>query len=189
MKNISVPTFTTERLILKAVTEADIPAYTKYFVDYEVISNLAASIPWPYPENGVEEYIMTEVIHKQSDVEWMWGVFLKDNPDELIGAVEFWLNAHPANRGFWLGRPFWGKGIMTEAVEPITDFAFNELGMVTLTFSNALGNERSRRVKEKSGANMLRIEPKKFNNPDFTKAEIWELTAENWQRYKERKLT
>jgi [ribosomal protein S5]-alanine N-acetyltransferase len=45
-----LPVFTTERLILREVTEADAPSYEKNFVDYEVISQLAATVPWPYPE-------------------------------------------------------------------------------------------------------------------------------------------
>jgi hypothetical protein len=45
-----LPVFTTERLILREVTEADASSYEKNFVDYEVISQLAATVPWPYPE-------------------------------------------------------------------------------------------------------------------------------------------
>ena len=40
-----LPIFTTERLILREVTEADAPAYEKHFVDYEVISQLASVVP------------------------------------------------------------------------------------------------------------------------------------------------
>jgi RimJ/RimL family protein N-acetyltransferase len=43
-----LPVFTTERLILREVTEADAPAYEKNFDDYEVISQLASVVPWPY---------------------------------------------------------------------------------------------------------------------------------------------
>ena len=56
---------------------------------------------------------------------------------------------------------------MTEAVFPITDYAFDVLGFETLFFSNALGNEKSRRVKEKTGARLLRTEPAKFVNPSY----------------------
>lgn len=47
-----LPVFTTERLILREVTEADVASYEENFVDYEVISQLAVTIPWPYPEAG-----------------------------------------------------------------------------------------------------------------------------------------
>ncbi len=40
----------------------------------------------------------------------MWGLFEKVNPAQLIGCVHLWRQGKPENRGFWLGRPFWGKG-------------------------------------------------------------------------------
>ncbi len=64
---------------------------------------------------------------------------------------------------------------MFEAVIPITDYAFDTLGFETLIFTNAVGNQRSRRIKEKSGARLISIKPAKFVNPDYTHHEIWEL--------------
>jgi hypothetical protein len=52
-----LPIFTTERLILREVTETDAAAYEKNFVDYEIISQLASVIPWPYPAGGVLDFI------------------------------------------------------------------------------------------------------------------------------------
>ena len=48
-------------------------------------------------------------------------MFLKTNPNELIGAVDLYRDGKPENRGFWLGKPFWKQGIMTEAVTVIMD--------------------------------------------------------------------
>jgi RimJ/RimL family protein N-acetyltransferase len=73
---------------------------------------------------------------------------------------------------------------MTEAVFPVMDYAFDVLGFERLFFSNALGNERSRRVKEKTGARFLRTEPGKFVNPLYTEREIWELTRDQWREFK-----
>src|SRR6185312_8059826 len=119
-------------------------------------------LPWPYPEDGILNFLKTQVLPRQGKDKWMWGLFLKDNPDELIGIVELWREGHPANRAFWLGRKFWGRGLMTEAVAPVMDYAFDKLGFEKLVFSNALGNDRSRRVKEKTGARLLRTEPAKY---------------------------
>jgi len=105
-------------------------------------------------------------------------------PDELIGCVDLWREPRPENRGFWLGRPFWGQGLMTEAVGPVTEYAFSELGFDVLYFSNALGNLASRRVKEKSGATLLGIRPASFVSSEFTEAELWELKKEKWMESK-----
>lgn len=73
-------------------------------------------------------------------------------PKELIGAIELRRKGEPDNRGFWLAKKHWGRGIMTEAVIPVLEYAFNELGFEKLIFSNAVGNKRSHRIKEKTGA-------------------------------------
>lgn len=181
---MKLPIFETSRLILKEVTMADVPAYEKYFVNYEVIRNLAAAVPWPYPKNGVESFLQA-TLKKQGDDRWLWGIFLKTNPTELIGAVDLYRDGKPENRGFWLGRPFWKKGIMTEAVTPVIDYAFSDLGFEKLIFANAIGNEGSHQVKVKTGARVIRTAPAKFVDPKFTEHEIWELTKEDWERFRQ----
>jgi [ribosomal protein S5]-alanine N-acetyltransferase len=179
-----LPVLTTERLILREVTESDASAYEKHFVDYEVISQLASVVPWPYPAGGVLDYICHQIVPRQGNDRWAWGILLKQQPGEIIGVVDLWRTGTPENRGFWLGRKYWGKGIMTEAVFPIMDYAFDVLDFERLLFSNALGNEKSRSVKEKTGASFLRTEPGKFVNPGYTQREIWELTRDQWREFK-----
>lgn len=176
----SIPTFQTSRLILRGVTPADIPAYKKYFEDYAIISQLSAAVPWPYPENGVADYVNNVLLPVQGKERWFWSIFLKSNPTEMIGGVDLWRVGIPENRGFWLGKPFWGQGIMTEAVRPVMDYAFTTLGFDKLVFSNALGNTKSRRIKEKTGARLIGTRPAKFVDPTYTEAETWELTREEW---------
>lgn len=177
------PEFTTQRLVLKAVTEADIPAYEKHFIDYEVIRHLSSVVSWPYPKMGVGEFVKS-FLPKQGNDKWVWGIFIKDRPEELIGVVDLWRPGNPENRGFWLGKHYWGKGIMTEAVIPVIDFAFADLGFELLTFSNAKGNARSRRIKEKTGAKLIRVEPATFVDSIYIEQEIWELPKEDWYRLK-----
>ena len=45
---------------------------------------------------------------------------------------------------------------MTEAVQPILNYAFNELGFRKLAFANAVQNKASRRIKEKTGCQIYR---------------------------------
>ena len=181
---MTIPVFETARLILKEVTLANADSYQKYFNDYEIISQLAVGVPWPYPEDGAKNFIERYILPNQGKDQWVWGLFLKTNPSELIGVIDLWRPGHPEHRGFWLGRPFWGQGFMSEAVIPITDYAFDFLGFETLIFANAVGNEKSKRLKEKSGARFLRIEPAQFINPAYTQNEIWELTKEQWQLHR-----
>lgn len=175
-----VPRFETERLLLKEISLKDAESYQKNFAHWDIIRYLAKHVPWPYPENGAQEFIRNVILPQQGKERWWWGVFLKDQPDELIGVVEFYRDTVPDNRGFWLAKKHWGQGLMAEAVKPLTDYAFTQLGFEKLVLSNALGNMQSRRIKEKAGAKFLGIKSGKFVDPTHTELELWEMTRENW---------
>ena len=178
-----LPVFETTRLVLRDLTKRDAPAYERHFIDYEVIGTMSHIVPWPYPENGVLEYISTTVIPNQCMDQWFWGIFLKSAPAELIGTIWLKRKGTPSNRGFWLGKQFWGKGIMTEAVKPVTDYAFDVLGFEKLVLANALGNPASQRIKEKMGAVFVRTEPAIYVNQRYKEREVWELTKESWKAF------
>lgn len=72
---------------------------------------------------------------------------------------------------------------MTEAVQPILNYAFKELGFKKLVFANAVQNKASRRIKEKTGCRYVGTEPRQFLNLEFTECEIWELAKEDWLRF------
>jgi len=114
----------------------------------------------------------------------MWGIFERNTPHELIGAIDLWREERPEQRGFWLGRPFWGRGYMTEAATAINEYAFTSLGFERLIFANARGNARSRRVKEKTGARLIQVCAAQFVDPALTEQELWELTREAWERWR-----
>lgn len=100
---------------------------------------------------------------------------------EAIGNVDLFRDSLVENRGFWLARRFWGLGYMTEATDAVTDYAFDVLGFQRLVLSNAVGNVRSRRIKEKAGAVFLRTEPANFVDPGYAAREVWVLTREVWR--------
>lgn len=181
---MKIPTFYTPRLILREIVVEDVPSYRKHFVDYEVIRTLAAVVPWPYPEGGVEDFLSSTVFPHQGKDKWVWAITLKEKPEELIGAIDLWRAGIPEHRGFWLGRQYWGNGYMTEAVEPVMDYAFDHLGFEKLVFSNASGNARSGRIKEKTGAKLVERCPGAFVDPTLTEKEIYELTKADWKAFK-----
>ncbi len=170
----------TARLLLRDATLADPERYQANFVDDAVIAELAVVVPWPYPDDGMS--IFLETLRKDQGKErWVWALYLKDAPDEPIGNVDLRRRADVENRGFWLARKYWGRGLMTEATDVVTDYVFDVLGFERLVLSNAVGNVRSRRIKEKAGARLLRTEPARFVNPDYAEREVWELTKADWR--------
>lgn len=188
MNTEALPIFKTQRLILREVIPSDIPSYQRYFSNYEIIRHLSDFVPWPYPDNGVESFLNSTIFPEQGKTQWLWGIFEKKSPETLIGSVHLWREGKPDNRGFWLGEPFWGKGYMTEAVEPIMDYAFNDLDFDELIFANALGNDRSRRIKEKTGAKLVRVEPAKFVDPTLKEHEVWALKDKDWIAFKSKNV-
>jgi RimJ/RimL family protein N-acetyltransferase len=182
---LAIPTLSTDRLELSAVTEADAAACQRHFADYEIIRHLSARVPWPYPEGGALAFICNEVLPAQCRDRWVWGLHIKGDDSGLIGVVDLFRQGIPENRGFWLGRAFWGRGYMTEAVVRVTDFAFDELGFDHLVFSNAAGNRRSHDVKRRTGARLVEVVPRSFVDPAYTHAEIWRLTKAEWLEWRQ----
>lgn len=178
-----LPVIETARLILRDINERDAPAYERHFIDYEVIGTMSHLVPWPYPQNGVLKYIRTVVMPSQCMDQWFWGICLKPKVDELIGTIWLKRKGTPSNRGFWLGKKFWREAIITEAVKPVTDYAFDGLGFEKLVLANAVGNSASRRIKEKMGAIFVRTEPAIYVNPRYKEREVWELTKECWKAF------
>jgi len=182
---MSVPVLETARLVLRDVMDVDPGPYQANFADYEVIRELAVAVPWPYPAGGVAAFL-ENLRPEQGKTRWAWAIYRKAQPYEAIGNVDLFRNRSVENRGFWLARAHWGQGFMTEATDAVTDYAFDVLGFETLILSNALGNERSRRIKEKAGAVLLRTEAARFVDPVYTQREVWELTRDAWRRRRAR---
>ena len=179
-----IPTFETKRLFMRGVQLEDAESYEKNFVDYEIIKYLSPLVPWPYPKGGIKVFLQENVLPNQGKTIWFWVLFLKNKRDEVIGGLDLRLKANPGNRGFWLAQKHWGKGLMSEAIIPTTDYAFDELGLEKLILINATDNLPSRRIKEKIGATYLGSYPDKFVSTDYTEAEKWELAKETWRKFR-----
>ena len=53
--------------------------------------------------------------------------------------------------GYWIGKPFWGRGLVPEAAREILRHAFEDLGMNKVWCGYFEGNAKSKRVQEKVG--------------------------------------
>jgi RimJ/RimL family protein N-acetyltransferase len=84
------------------------------------------------------------------------------------------------NRGFWLGLPWQKQGLMTEAVEVVTDYWFDELKFSTIRAPKAIANTASRRISEKTGMRVVAMEERDYVSGRLL-SEIWEITAEEWR--------
>ena len=141
----------TERLMMRRWQDSDAESLFEYARDPEV----GPIAGWP-PHESMEESL--DVIHNVFNGNEAYAICLQEN-DKAIGAIELKLNGHTdmtdrddeCELGYWLGKPFWGQGIMTEAVKAVLRHAFEDIRMRTVWVGYYEGNTRSKRVQEKCG--------------------------------------
>jgi [ribosomal protein S5]-alanine N-acetyltransferase len=182
------PVLESARLVLRSVRLEDAPAIQRCFSQWEVVKNLAAHVPWPYPADGAVKHLTEDSLPKLKNREFfLWALTLKSGADELIGVIHLWPDDGKSRemRGFWLDPAYWGQGLMTEAAERVTEYAFMELGWPVLWLRNGAQNLASHRVKEKQGAEIVDRVPARFvGGEDFSI--VWRLRREDWFKRRDR---
>lgn len=181
------PELETERLLLRPLQLEDAEQVQPLFSQWEVVQYLNAIVPWPYPADGAFTYYRDVALPAIANGhQWDWTLRLKQAPDQVIGAIGL-VDGVKTNRGFWLGLPWHGLGLMSEAVIPTSDFWFDVLGFPRLRVHKAVSNIGSIRVSAKTGMRFIGIEDHDFVS-GRQPAEIWEITADEWREFR-RKLT
>jgi [ribosomal protein S5]-alanine N-acetyltransferase len=167
----------TERLLLRPLMLEDAARTQEIFPHWEIVKYLNAIVPWPFPAGGVlTHYRDVRLPAIARGEEWCWTLRLKASPEEHIGVIHL-RRGESNHRGFWLGLPWQGRGLMTEAVIAVNDYWFDVLGMRVLRAPKAIGNIASRRISEKTGMRMVGTEMRDYVSGRFL-SEIWEITAE-----------
>ena len=178
------PRIETRRLILRPLALSDAAAIQHHFNNWNVIKTLATVVPWPYPDDGAESFIKRELDKIAAGEEsYQWVLVLRTGDGEAIGNINFRPRADgcKGNRGFWLAEPYWNRGLMTEAIAAVNDFAFLTLGLDHFHVCNAQSNVASRRVKQKTGAEFVGFVELPHHNGE-SRAEKWKVTRETWLR-------
>ncbi|MEO5644271.1 MAG: GNAT family N-acetyltransferase [Bacteroidia bacterium] len=140
------PELNTERLTLRKIRIDDIPSLLRY-VNNRAISDQIFNIPYPYHEEDAI-FRMNFVYQGFKNKErYVFAITLKDN-DELIGEIGLHLDKENncAQFGYWIGEPFWNKGIATEAAAAILKFGFEKLELNKIYATHYPDNEASGKV-------------------------------------------
>lgn len=105
-------TLQTQRLLLRPAQVGDAEPIARYLNDFDVAGNLAR-VPFPYHLGDARAWLRT----RRPDLPIEDTNFSIELPGHgLVGHVGFHLGGQGPIIGYWLGKPFWGQGIMTEAV-------------------------------------------------------------------------
>ena len=170
----------TKRLWLRPLELADAAQIQILFPHWELVKFLAGRVPWPYPVDGALTYCRDIALPAvERGEEWHWTLRLKSDPARAIGAISL-MKAENHNRGFWLGLPWQGQRLMTEACDAVTGYWFDILKFPVLRVPKAIANEASRRISLKQGMRIVATEERSFASGQLP-AEIWEITAEEWR--------
>ena len=141
-------TLETRRLLLRPWREEDAPALFRYASDPQV----GPRAGWK-PHASLEE--SREILRTVLSEPGTFAVILRET-GEPIGSVGVFPTELPEGKGeseigYWIGRPYWGQGLIPEAVEAMLRRQFREMGAERVWCAHFPGNERSRRVQEKCG--------------------------------------
>lgn len=145
------PRLDTARLLLRPWREDDAEELYRYAKDPAV----GPAAGWP-PHTSVEN--SREIIRGVLSEPITWAVVWKET-GLPIGSMSLMVDGtcgrklaeNEAEIGYWLGVPYWGKGLIPEAVRRVQRYAFETLGMARLWCAYFDGNEKSKRVQEKCG--------------------------------------
>lgn len=151
----SIPVLATERLTLRAPRHGDVRAIAALANDRRIAVS-TARIPHPYGVDDAEQFI--QAVNRRDGE----ATFVVTLDDILIGACGVDPRTDGPEIGYWVGVPFWGRGLATEAVRAVIDYAFSELGHDALAAGARVSNPASRRVLEKcafqwTGVRLTRI--------------------------------
>lgn len=94
------------------------------------------------------------------------------------------LKEDEAELGYWIGAPFWGKGLIPEAIRELLRHGFKELGLRAVWCAHFVENEKSRRVVEKCGfAYAYTLEQVVVAEDDVRTERVTCMTRERWMEF------
>ena len=140
-----------ETLYLSRITRNDKAAYLQHLADEEISRNTLA-VPFPYTEADADSRL--EQCETQAcEPEKLFAI--RESTGHLIGSIgiagELPTEAKSAEFGYWLAKPYRGRGVMTQAIITFADHCFDRLGFDYLYAIPFLSNLASQRALAKAG--------------------------------------
>ena len=144
------PRLRTARLLLRPLTLADAPRVRELAGEFAV-ADTTLNVPHPYPEGAAERWIATLGLSWQSGESGVWAIVPRGQ--EMAGTIGlmFGLQHLRAEMGYWVGRPYWGRGYATEAARALLQLAFGTLELERVMAQHMARNPASGAVLRKIG--------------------------------------
>jgi ribosomal-protein-alanine N-acetyltransferase len=135
--------------VVRDIGLEDAESIARYADNPRIAANLRDVFPHPYRLEDAETFL--GIVTRQ-DPRTVFAIACDEGAVGVIG-LTLGEDVHrlTAELGYWLGEPFWGRGIMTAAVRAVVEHGFSELGLVRIYAEPYVGNAVSARVLEKAG--------------------------------------
>ncbi|MFN3871416.1 MAG: GNAT family N-acetyltransferase [Ignavibacterium sp.] len=141
--------FLNDQYLIRDFQLDDVDALVKYANNYNIFRWVKDNFPYPYSIRDAEQLI---TVSRNTNDGLNYAIA---NQKELIGGigVKFKEDVYRYSweLGYWLGEPFWGKGIATEAVKVFTKYLFSHYNIRSITANVYEGNKASMKVLTKAG--------------------------------------
>ncbi len=128
---------------------SDVDTVPSYANNRKIWMNLRDAFPHPYTKQSARDWIRGV---KQRSPETSFAI---DVNEEAVGGIGFVLHGDvervSAEIGYWLGEPFWGRGITSAALRAVTQYAMDTHGLTRVFAVPFAWNAASCRVLEKAG--------------------------------------
>ena len=145
------PRIETKRLLLRAFALADAPQVQRLVADRAIAAG-TLTIPHPYPEGAAEEWIRRQ-LDRGGDADSFNFALERREDGALVGSIGLVVEREHdrAELGYWVGRPYWGRGFATEAGVAVLAYGFETLGLNRIYAFHFTNNPASGRVLQKIG--------------------------------------
>lgn len=152
----------------------DLSHLVQYANNFNIAKNLTNQFPHPYTEQDGRNFIKMAT---SSDPLRIFAI-------EVDGHAAGGIGVHPqadihvkcAEMGYWLAEPFWGRGIMSEAVREMVQYAFDHFDIIRLYARPFSSNSASQRVLEKAGFELeARLKKSIFKNGEILDELIYSI--------------
>ena len=135
--------------IIRSWKKEDAPVIAKYANNRDIWLNLRDGFPHPYSIDDANQFIANALAREPETF------FAIASREEAIGSIGLAIgqdvHRYTAELGYWLAEPYWGQGIMTEAVSRFAAYAFTAYDLNRIYAEPYAANPASARVLEKAG--------------------------------------
>ncbi len=126
------------------------PFIQRYASDAAVAAT--TTLPHPYPENGAEEFVRYDQIRREKGVSFTYAVIAEDSFVGVCGIdIDKRGREGKPEIGYWIGKPFWGRGYGYAAARAVLTRVFSERGYPIIVSRSLTHNPASIRILEKCG--------------------------------------